>query len=163
MEGSTSLIHPTLESSVDTDDKFIPSATSNQSISPVLKEMLKLEYELLVISNLQQRDKLSVANGIDIDHFTTPFGAVARWWRGDSRNRSVEYATNLCTRACELLLNYDVSKATAIIKHSHSRLKNALMASTIGLNNLTKTYENDPKCAVKLQQTIAAISDTLHT
>ena len=92
---------------------------------------------LKVLSKLQPYERLNTRQPyfyVEKDMFPLPIFLV-RWWRNDGRGHCVVRLNELYTYILEIVVNADEALKTRIGEHLHQ--------SSIGLNNLKKTYAED--------------------
>ena len=105
---------------------------------------LRVLQDLRVISRLRENDRVKVQGGsLDVDA-PSWYGSLARWGRGDNRNKSVATLTNLFENGLAFL---EESKDEAT-KQAFVR---GLAEGLIGVNRMRTTYRDDAKIVASLE------------
>lgn len=108
-------------------------------MSDVVDETL---VKLKIIASMRpfQKLKITANNNVSIDSTGNVITALARWWMGDSRNRTVQYIRSVITDAVDITQEFMKEK----IPPEKTRMFSDELKSTIhGMDNLQRTYAGD--------------------
>jgi hypothetical protein len=126
-------------------------------------------HNLLIISQIRERDRLRTNNGFLVDSADTHFQSVHRWLQSESRttmltalNILYESATHLCRMVIQTRDMYELNTVEHIrLRMQANMLYDCISRSTLGLVNLKTTYRQDRTVCMRLEMIINNVFNEL--
>lgn len=117
---------------------------------------------LKVISRIEENGKVCIRDG-NLHLETNYFQVITRWLYSDTRDSTLRFIKNIiscCISASNNILMYDKNEEHCYHKNqviTLERIKNSLISSKKGLNNIKVTYKDD----ITIQSSIEVILEKI--